>query len=171
MFGPRDVTVKCLPSPSPNLATAIKSLCLSQTFCLHYSDIIIDEQVDWKKMLSDHQLRRKDDSDIIGTLLTTDVYRLPVGIVWPSKRLGERDIVESFIEKPTEKFGFCINTAVAILEPEYLDYLDEKDENLFEGAIKRAIGAGKKVRYEVLRGFHHIQTLSDWTRIQGERLD
>jgi hypothetical protein len=89
------VPVKCMRTPAPLLPLALKKMGLETTFIIHYADIIIDGDFEWRDFLADHRYHRKQ-RNVIGTLMASDKYKLPVGRI----KTGPREFVKEFTEKP-----------------------------------------------------------------------
>ncbi len=170
LFKPK-IDVSCELTTAQHLPQALKNLRADQRFLVYFSDVVIDKPVDWREFIRKHVRCHSEDQNVIGTFMATDVYRLPVGTIRPSTGPDQMDIVADFQEKPEERLGFLVNMAVAILEPELLGYADPSSTNLFLEPVQLAMRDGKRFRYHVHRGWHHIQTLDEWTRIQRKYVE
>lgn len=123
-------------------------------FLLHYNDILI-EGINWKHIHSryfDNPIRR----DQIGMLLCSKYYPLGIGVITE----GEAEILKSFEEKPDQLLGGTMaNLAVAIFEPEFLDYIEEDHSGIFESSVKEALDAKRTISLYKVNKWHHIQDL------------
>ncbi|MCA1631538.1 MAG: TIR domain-containing protein [Acidobacteria bacterium] len=102
------IPIECRRTPAPLLPLALKEMKLNTTFMVHYSDILIEDDFYWAKFLQHHKYYRSSQN-VIGTLLTSNRYKLPVGRV----KTGQQQIIREFTEKPEsiEAIGYTINMA------------------------------------------------------------
>ncbi|HEX5733729.1 MAG TPA: sugar phosphate nucleotidyltransferase [Blastocatellia bacterium] len=163
-FVKTDIPIKCIESPASTLPMALKMMSLEKPFVLHYSDIIIEGDFDWGDFLNHHK-DYKRRFGVIGTLMASANYKLPVGRI----KKGRNQLIDRFIEKPDiEAGGNAINMAVSIFEPEFLDGIRSDDISLYGDSLKRALEIDKKrfCIYDHDR-WRHIQTLTDWYEAQN----
>ncbi|MFY9611031.1 MAG: sugar phosphate nucleotidyltransferase [Blastocatellia bacterium] len=160
-----NVPLKCIRTSAPTLPSALKEISPATTFMVHYSDIIIDGDFDWRDFLAHHKHHRNLHG-VIGTLMASDKYKLPVGRI----KTGPQQLITDFAEKPQriEAVGYAINMAVSIFEPEFLVGVEETDRSLYGDTLKRAMEQNKKFCIYSHDRWRHIQTLGDWYEVQSD---
>jgi len=160
-----DIPIKCMRTPAPMLPMALKEMALKTTFVIHYSDIIIEGNFNWMKFLAHHK-HNENHHGVIGTLMASDKYKLPVGRI----RMGNQQLLQDFTEKPEsiQAVGYTINMAISIFEPEFLDSIDDGDSSLYGDSLRRAMDDGKQFCIYSHDKWRHIQTLSDWYEVQKD---
>jgi len=151
------IPIKCL-DVSHNLPMALKKLQLNTPFMIHYSDVILEGPIEWKEIIEHHKLKRRT-RDVIGTLVLSRHYKLPVGRVVVDSTRG---VIKGFVEKPDLTLDYHVNTAVAIFEPKFLTYIKRGDARLYGECIQRAIKAREQFAFFEHGQWKHIQTLTDW---------
>lgn len=155
---PSAVPVECVRSQHPLLPSALAAMKIRTTFMLHYSDIVLEGEVDWTRFVAQHKGCRKQFG-VIGTLMTSPKYKLVVGRI--TSDLTTPQLIGSFVEKPDDLFGHNVNMAVSIFEPKVLEYVDEHDVSFFGDTVTRALAHEKFAHFGHDRWLH-IQTLTDW---------
>lgn len=145
------------------LPITIKKLRLRTAFMVHYSDIILEGKVNWRGFLEYHKFMRRTQG-VIGTLMVSRYYKLPVGRVV----VDPEGTIKAFVEKPDQTLEYHVNVAVSIFEPEFLIYIKAGDARLYGACIQRAMQARKKFAIFEHRAWKHIQTLTDWYEAQKE---
>lgn len=181
------VEVKGPREPSPDatntLPEAITSLGIDTRFMIHFSDIVIGDPMDgthqsndpvepipWNDITSGHK-RNVERKRILGTLLTSSNHQLDVGRITPIAT-GNQKLIKKFEEKPAQLINGSVNIAVSIFEPEFLTHIDpDKDISLYGHSVANAIEKKELFAYYDIEKWLHIQTLSDWYRIQNEYFD
>ena len=162
-----EIPLKCMRSPAPTLPLAIKKLSLETTFIIHYCDIIIEDDFDWKDFIAHHKFYRKRNK-VVGTLMASNSYKLAVGRI----KNNDKRLLTDFTEKPEsiESTGYSINMAVSIFEPEFLSDVYDEDRSLYGHTLIRAMNNNKKFSIYRHEKWRHIQTLSDWYEAQNAYL-
>ena len=160
------IPIQCMKTPNRKLPMALKELGLETTFLIHYSDILIEGDFNWGQMLEHHKYH-KSHHNVIGTLMASDKYNIPVGRI----QTGRQQMITKFTEKPDnlESVGYnmnSINMAVSIFEPDFLKHIDENDLSLYGDSLKRAMEEEKKFCIYQHDTWRHIQTLGDWFEAQ-----
>ncbi len=157
------IPIRCMKTPNPKLPMALKELGLQTTFLIHYSDILIEGDFNWRRLL-DHHKYHKNQHNVIGTLMASNRYNIPVGRI----QTGTQQMITQFTEKPDslESIGYSINMAVSIFEPDFLEHIDEDDTSLYGDSLKRAMEGEKKFCLYQHDTWRHIQTLGDWYEAQ-----
>jgi choline kinase len=160
-----DIPIRCLRTSHPRLPMALKEMGLETPFMIHYSDIIIEGDFDWKDFIEHHK-NHKQRNAVIGTLMASNRYQMAVGRI----RTGGQQIIKEFTEKPEslESVGYSINMAVSIFEPDFLTYVEDGDQSLYGHTVRRAMAQKKKFCLYGHDNWRHIQTLSDWYEAQAE---
>jgi hypothetical protein len=158
-----DIPVKCVKTRGKTLPLAIKALGLKTPFLLHYSDIIIEGNVDWGAFVRQHENSHREHK-VIGTLMTSKKYKIDVGRIIPHE--VHPQLISSFAEKPDQLVGYSINMAVSIFEPELLDLIGPNDSSLYGDTVTRAMEAGYRFSYYGHDKWLHIQSLNDWLIMQ-----
>jgi len=157
------IPIKYRPvAKTPHLT--LRQLKIKTAFMVHYSDIVLEGTVNWRKFIGYHKFMRKTEG-VIGTLMVSSKYYLPVGRVV----VDDKDIIQRFKEKPFRTFGHYINMAVSIFEPEFLAYIKNDDDRLYGDCVANAMKAGKKFAIFKHSDWKHIQKLSDWYEAQKEK--
>ncbi|MDA8907878.1 glucose-1-phosphate cytidylyltransferase, partial [Planktomarina temperata] len=112
----------------------LKSFIGNETFLLTYGDGLAD--IDIEKLLTFHKKHKK--------MVTVTAVR-------PSARFGElkieNEIVTSFVEKPQIETGW-INGGYFVVEPEFLDLIDEDSSVLEREPLELATAMGELVAYK-----------------------
>ena len=164
---PSEITVECQKTSHDLLPLALKNFSFQTTFMIHYSDILIEGDFDWKDFLAQHKnFRRRFNA--IGTLMTSSNYKLPVGRI----RADGKGVLTEFREKPEniQAVGYTINMAVSIFEPKFLEYVGEEDQSLYGHTLGRAMESSEKFCIYEHDNWRHVQTLSDWYEAQKDYL-
>ncbi|MDT4895329.1 MAG: hypothetical protein QOH25_406 [Acidobacteriota bacterium] len=160
-----ELPVECRETLDPKLPMALKKLSLKTAFMIHYSDILIEGDFNWTHFLQHHKYYR-DTSNVLGTLMASDNYKLPVGRI----RTGGQQLLKEFTEKPKsiEAVGYTINMAVSIFEPEFLDKIEDNDVSLYGDSLSKAMKKGGNFCLYNHDKWRHIQTLGDWYEAQRD---
>jgi len=156
-----DIPVQCLVTPARTLPAALKKIAPKTTFMVHYSDIILEGNVDWRDFVGFHNFNRTTHG-VLGTLMASSRYRVAVGHIIPNSSINR--LVGQFTEKPTdsEPSGYYVNMAVSIFEPEFLHYVEESHSSLYGDSLASAIEDDAKFALYPHGQWRHIQTLGDW---------
>lgn len=155
-----NIPVECRRTAG-KLPIMLKKLRLNTTFMLHYSDIILEGRVNWRRFIEYHKFMRRTEG-VIGTLMVSRQYNIPVGRVI----VNAEGIIRRFAEKPHQTLGGYVNVAVSIFEPEFLTYIKAGDILLYGDCIPRAMKARKKFAIFEHGTWRHIQTVTDWYEVQ-----
>ena len=157
------IGIRCIKTPDRRLPMALKELGIETTFLIHYSDILIEGDFNWAHLVDHHKYHR-DHNHVIGTLMASNRYNIPVGRI----QTAGQQLITEFTEKPDswESVGYSINMAVSIFEPEFLKYIDEDHVSLYGDSLKAAMSAQKKFCSYQFDSWRHIQTLGDWYEAQ-----
>ncbi|MDC1434745.1 glucose-1-phosphate cytidylyltransferase [Amylibacter sp.] len=112
----------------------LKTFIGNETFLLTYGDGLAD--IDIGNLLTFHKKHKK--------MVTVTAVR-------PSARFGElkikNEIVTSFVEKPQTESGW-INGGYFVVEPEFLDLIDEDSSVLEREPLERATAMGELAAYK-----------------------
>lgn len=154
--------VKCkrINKPVPGSLLSLKK-DIKDYFLLHNDDILI-ENIDWFDVLKEYK-SLKEKENIIGMLLCSKYYPMPIGLIEEK----EPNIVQKYTEKPEYLIDRYANLGVSIFEPQFLEYIDEKDSTIYDESMDRAIKEGKfKISLYKVKKWYHIHDLNDYYNIQ-----
>jgi len=157
------INIECVETKGATLPLALKNMNIKSTFMMYFSDIIIEGELDWKDFISHHN-NNKTNSNAIGTLMSSEKYKLHVGRIIPDKRKAQ--LIGEFEEKPDAPLGYSINMAVSIFEPKFLELISDNDISLYGHTVINAMNGGYKFSYYGHDNWLHIQTLNDWYTAQ-----
>ncbi|MCU7859631.1 MAG: hypothetical protein KZQ86_07325, partial [Candidatus Thiodiazotropha sp. (ex Lucinoma kastoroae)] len=157
----KHISAKSVPEVLINLKDSLKN----SLFLLHFNDVLIEE-CDWEHIHQRYFEYRKRKKHI-GMLLCSKYYPSPLGIGVIKE--GQTDTLSSFIEKPDQLVGDNLaNLAVAIFEPDILDYLEIEHKGLFEDTIGSVINAKRTISLYRVEKWHHVQDLKSLYFLQNE---
>ncbi|MBI3894267.1 MAG: hypothetical protein HY303_22330 [Candidatus Wallbacteria bacterium] len=156
---PGKLPVRCVEAQVNTLPAALKRLRLKTSFLLYFSDILLEDEISWTKVLADHRHLR-DHHKVIGTLLASRAYQLDIGTITPAAQ--GLALIKGFSEKPPTLLHDLANLGVSVFEPGFVPYLHNSDESVFGDSLMRAVKAGQEFGYYTHSRWHHIQTIGAW---------
>ncbi len=174
--------VECVETRAGKWPQALKLMEPKDTFVLQLCDVILSfntegktvsmEELEdcWVEAFEKHKQRRKNWGDkFLGTLLTCNYYRLSAGIVKVKRGAPHRE-VDNVEENPEAPTPLTMNTGTAILEPGILDFIEDGDASLLEGAVTRAREKGMRfVEYQWAH-WSHVLNVNDWKLLHDKRV-
>ncbi|MFC1597792.1 TIR domain-containing protein [Planctomycetota bacterium] len=158
------IPVECIATPADSLPQALVHLAPKTRFMIHYSDIILEGNVNWEGFVRFHNFQRSH-SRVIGTLMASSTYKVPVGHIYP-------DEAQHLVKKPTnsESNGYRVNMAVSIFEPEFLQHVKKNDRSLYGQTLPCAMRNEETFAFYSHEQWRHIQTIGDWVDTQNDYL-
>lgn len=159
------ITCKKLALTPPQQLIALQDE-LSDPFVIHYTDIITEHKIEWKRGYDKYLKLSKNDKNLLGLLYVTKSYPLAIGVVGKDPKNSE--YIGRFFEKPAEVMGHFVNMAVAILSKDFIKHIKKDDITLFGESVPRAIAMGGKFTHLEHPDFKHFQRMGEWVDYQTE---
>lgn len=106
---------------------------MKSTFFMTNCDVIIDD--DYCDIFKHH----KNTNAIITMVCTMKNYNIPYGTI----RMDDNGRVKALEEKPS--YSFLVNTGMYVIEPEFLEYIPDKEFIHITDVIEKCIAAGETV--------------------------
>lgn len=157
------VTCLKIDKDLPAALLDIEDQLRSNTFLLHYNDILIPN-INWDHVMNRYNEHR-DQRNVDCMLFCSTYYKMGIGFITEE----DPDILKSFEEKPIYLTHALANMGVALFEPRILDFIKTEDKGIFEDSFIRLINDKRTTAalYRV-KEWHHIHELRDLFEIQKQ---